>query len=158
MYIYVTGSRKVAGCLAAESISQAFPILTDQGKAVFCCCSVLYLSWTGRVRTLRPFGEKETNLDSGKTEENKEQEEGEEPERETDSAKSVESQSPTKTPTKGYEVEPCGDKYSPSTPGGGGMVCCSTIPQRARLGVSRIWVHPQHRRMAVATRLLDAAR
>lgn len=33
--------------------------------------------------------------------------------------------------------------------------CCSTTPQLAQCGISRIWVHSQHRRKKVATRLLD---
>ncbi|XP_068747981.1 N-acetyltransferase ESCO1-like isoform X2 [Montipora capricornis] len=36
--------------------------------------------------------------------------------------------------------------------------CCSTTPQLAQCGISRIWVHSQHRRKKVATRLLDCVR
>jgi len=36
--------------------------------------------------------------------------------------------------------------------------CCSTTPQAAQCGISRIWVHRQHRRKKVATRLLDCVR
>lgn len=36
--------------------------------------------------------------------------------------------------------------------------CCSTTPQSAQCGISRIWVHSQYRRKKVATRLLDCVR
>lgn len=35
---------------------------------------------------------------------------------------------------------------------------CETEPRPARLGISRIWVHPEHRRHHYASKLLDAAR
>jgi len=35
---------------------------------------------------------------------------------------------------------------------------CSTQPEPALMGVSRIWVHHDHRRKGIATRLLDSAR
>ncbi|ELR23458.1 Nacetyltransferase [Acanthamoeba castellanii str. Neff] len=35
---------------------------------------------------------------------------------------------------------------------------CSTQPEPAVMGISRIWVHEEHRRTGVATKLLDAAR
>ena len=36
--------------------------------------------------------------------------------------------------------------------------CCSTHPERARVGISRIWVHASHRRKKIATQLLDCVR
>ena len=36
--------------------------------------------------------------------------------------------------------------------------CCSTIPENALCGVSRIWVFSLARRKAIATRLLDTVR
>lgn len=36
--------------------------------------------------------------------------------------------------------------------------CCSTVPERAICGVSRIWVFSLMRRKGIATRLLDTVR
>lgn len=42
--------------------------------------------------------------------------------------------------------------------GGGNSVCRSTLPQPAQCGISRLWVHRNHRRKNIATKILDTIR
>lgn len=61
--------------------------------------------------------------------------------------------------TEGYRVLPeSQSEGSPQKHPGHRPWCCSDVPEKAFIGISRIWVQNQARRKGIATRLLDCVR
>ncbi|KAG0046159.1 N-acetyltransferase esco2 [Gryganskiella cystojenkinii] len=129
VFLYISGKKKVVGCVVAERIEQGFEILASPSSSQESASSspLTIPSCSPSLSTLSriPSSSEVTIL-------------------------------PTPAPSTALSV--ASSSTSSSSDQEGSAIFCSTVPEPAICGINRIWVSKLYRRQKVASRLLDAVR
>ena len=150
VFLYISGKKKVVGCVIAERIKEGFEIMTLSPGARAGAASLE--SRSSSATSTIPLSSPSSS------------------QRDTKSLVSTSSPSATKDPVdrSNNNSSRDGNKVNerniqaPQTyhhdREGGTAIFCSKVPQPVICGINRIWVSSQHRRQRIASRMLDAVR
>ncbi|KAF9969053.1 ADP-ribosylation factor GTPase activating protein, ER-Golgi transport, partial [Actinomortierella ambigua] len=131
VYLYISGKKKVVGCLVAERIEQAYEVVLDP---------VAPATATAASPQSTAQGSKSSSVSS-------------------QSSAASRSLSSISTLSSSSSTTSSSSRSVPlSSSRSGSAIFCSTEPRKAVCGINRIWVNASHRRRGVATRMLDAVR
>ncbi|KAF9951431.1 N-acetyltransferase esco2 [Mortierella alpina] len=128
VFLYISGKKKVVGCVIAEQIRQGYEILSLSAEGSTPECEPVR---TDRA-AVKPNAAAASTLATPAA-----------------SATSRTGTADSSVDSRGYEV---GDDAESSA------IFCSTVPQPAICGINRIWVSRHCRRQKIASRMLDAVR
>ncbi|KAF9990820.1 N-acetyltransferase esco2 [Mortierella antarctica] len=134
VFLYISGKKKVVGCVIAERIKEGYEILSlSAGGSILECDPVS--SSDGAI------GKATTGLSTLAT-----------PATSATSTTTTGASESTVSGSQGQEEEGDDDDDERSA------IFCSTVPQPAICGINRIWVSRHYRRQRIASRMLDAVR
>ncbi|KAF9105580.1 N-acetyltransferase esco2 [Mortierella sp. GBA35] len=138
VFLYISGKKKVVGCVIAERIKEGFEVMT--------------LAGTGAVETvvLESRAGSATSSSSASS--------GDTKSLVSTSLLSTDKDSDDDRNTNERKTQLLQISNGTDRDGGGAAIFCSKVPQPAICGINRIWVSSQHRRQRIASRMLDAVR